>query len=121
MSYTLFFDQMPEYLFVRSDGRISYATGLDIWRQIGTRLLTTGYKTFSRRASGQKVSIGEMYLIVSRFSTFGLTGARIAFCDQGAETLVTNQFAALVAKNHGIDAKVFQELKSAEKWLRSDN
>ncbi|HEX9959596.1 MAG TPA: hypothetical protein VGB00_01520 [Pyrinomonadaceae bacterium] len=65
----------------------------------------------------EEVSLLEMYQIAAEIPQMGFAGVLIAIVDRFLEQRALNEFGEPVATNRGLRAKVFNDVKEAEKWL----
>lgn len=118
MPYSLQIEKRNEYLHFSVEGETSYETGMDLWREIGSKCNELGYNKIivEENLKGQ-VTDTEMYQITSQFPEFGLLGKKIAFIDKHASHDIGNKFGQLVSSNRGINARIFHSIWDAEKWI----
>lgn len=121
--YRIKFDNRPEYLHahIQAD-RDSYEISRQFWQEIADecgrvkplRLLVE--EDIDRPIE----SIADTYQGASERPLMGLSGIKIAFLDTHPEQHEQNQFGELVARNRGINVKVFFDRTEAENWLLAD-
>ena len=121
--YRLTFDNKPEYLHALVEGeQDSYQISRRFWSEIAaeserlrpTRLLV------EEDLKEQLPSIADTYQGATERQDMGLAGIRIAFLDRHPEQHEQNQFGELVARNRGINMKVFSDRDEALEWLLAD-
>lgn len=119
--YNISFENRPQYLYVYVSGEHdSYEISRRYWQEVADECARTNSgKVLIEEDIAEDVSMGEMYRLASELPQFGFVGVRIAFVDRYIEQHDLNQFGELVAGNRGLNAKVFNDVKEAEKWLVS--
>jgi len=122
MSYSVQVKQEKEYTYFRVEGEVNYQTGLDLWQDIGNRCKALGCKKIIIEEDlKRQITDTEMYGITSQFPAFGFLGVKMALVDTQAEHDLGNKLGQLIASNRGIDAKVFQSVEDAKKWITAQS
>ena len=62
-------------------------------------------------------TVADAYQLSSDLPHMGYLGIKVAFVDKYLEQQELNLFGELTAVNRGINAKVFNDISEAEKWL----
>ena len=62
-------------------------------------------------------TIADAYQLSAELPQMGYLGIKVAFVDKYLEQQELNLFGELTAINRGINAKVFNDINEAEKWL----
>jgi hypothetical protein len=119
--YVMKFEQRAGYLYAYAQAeKDSYEISLDFWTQAAKRCKENGFsKLLVEEDFGTDNSTIDMYEIVSQGHQIGLTGVKIAFVDRHLTQIDNNLFGETVARNRGLFAKVFTDVKEAEEWLLS--
>ena len=115
------FEHRSGYLYAYAHAeKDSYEISLDFWTEIVRRCKENGFsKVLAEEDFGTDNSTSDMYELVSQGHQIGLTGLKIAFVDRHLAQMYNNLFGETVAKNRGLIAKVFSNVKEAEEWLLS--
>lgn len=117
--YHLTFEQRPGYLYAYVAGEEdNYEISRAYWQEIADQCK-------ERKCSKVLVvedivecgTIAEAYQLCSEFPQMGYIGIKVGFVDRYLDQQEANQFGELVAVNRGINAKVFNDVEEAEKWL----
>jgi hypothetical protein len=69
----------------------------------------------TRQAEG-KVSFVDRFLIGERTRIFACYGLKVVFVDR-PERIDPQKFGELVARNRGVNVRIFSDFHSAEEWL----
>jgi hypothetical protein len=117
--YLIKFERRPEYLYAYVNGeRDSLEISLAFWREIAEECRRDdARKVLIEEDIEESVSMLEMYQIAAEIPQMGFAGVLIAFVDRYLEQQDLNEFGELVATNRGLRAKVFNNVREAEKWL----
>ena len=120
-SYTLEFEQRPEYLYVYVRGeKDSLEISLQYWKEVADECRRAGYKkVLIEEDIKEEVSTIEMYQFTSEIPNIGFSGIRVAFVDRHLDQQELNKFGELVATNRGVNGKIFNSSEEAEEWLLS--
>lgn len=121
--YRLTFDNKPEYLHVLVEGEHdSYDISRRFWSEIATECERLGPSRLlvEEDLKEQLPSIADTYQGAAERQEMGLAGIRIAFLDRHPDQHEQNQFGELVARNRGINMKVFSDRAEALDWLLAD-
>ena len=121
--YRLTFDNKPEYLHVLVEGEHdSYDISRRFWSEIATECerLAPSRLLVEEDLKEQLPSIADTYQGAAERQEMGLAGIRIAFLDRHPDQHEQNQFGELVARNRGINMKVFSDRAEALDWLLAD-
>ena len=118
---TLEFRSTPEYLSVCIYGaNRPLKTVLEQWKQIAEQCHQEGYrKVLIHKKADGLMSFSDNHRFGQELPKLGFVGIKIAFVDRQITRSMMNQFAETVAINHGIGAKVFNDIDEAEAWLLS--
>lgn len=117
--YRLTFEHRPSYLYAYVQGEEdSYEISAMYWREIADECrankCTKVLIVEDIVASG---TMADAYQLSSELPQMGYIGIKVAFVDKYVEQEDLNQFGELVAINRGINGKIFNDIKAAEKWL----
>ena len=118
--YRLTFDNKPEYLHALVEGeRDSYEISRQFWNEIAAECerLRPARLLVEEDLKQQLPSIADTYQGAAERQDMGLAGIRIAFLDLQPDQHEQNQFGELVARNRGINMKVFRDRAEALEWL----
>ncbi len=122
MSHTVEIDKRDGYLHVVVTGRESLADSKQMWCEIFEACATHGVdKVLVVENLQGTLSIGETSEVVKYIAELGIAeGVRVAFVDRQPMQYAINKFAETVAKNRGINGRVFFSEASATDWLLAD-
>jgi hypothetical protein len=121
MDYTLRFEQRDGYLYAHVRGEHdSVAISTAYWSEIARRC----HELDARRLLvveelAERADVLDVYEVASGLVALGFSRIRIAFVDLLLEEQPMMQFAERVARNRGIDGRVFRDEAAAEAWLLS--
>ena len=121
--YSIAFNDHADHLYARVEGKAdSYEISQTYWAEIAAECEKRGTKKLfvEERLEQQIPSIADTYQAAAERHEMGLNGIKIAFFDAFGEQLDQNQFGELVARNRGINVKVFDDFDAALKWLRNE-
>ena len=119
--YVINFEGRNGYLYAYAQAeKDSYEISLDFWTQIAQRCKENDFsRVLVEEDFGTDNSTIDMYELVSQGHQIGLTGLKIAFVDRHITQIDNNLFGETVARNRGLFAKVFTDIREAEEWLLS--
>ena len=69
---------------------------------------------------GTNLSTTEMYDFATRMPQIGFLDLKLAVVDRKADDMAENEFGELVARNRGVNARLFRGLEDAKSWLLSE-
>jgi hypothetical protein len=121
--YKIAFEDYGDHLHARIEGEAdSYEISQMYWAEIAAECEKRGTKKLfvEERLEQQIPSIADTYQTAAERHEMGLAGIKIAFYDAIADQLDQNQFGELVARNRGVNVKVFDDTAAALAWLLSD-
>lgn len=121
--YRITFDVRPGYLHAHIQGsEDSYEISRQFWQEIADECerLKPSRLLVEEDISRPIDSIADTYHGAADRPQMGLAGVKIAFFDRHPDQHEQNQFGELVARNRGIDVRVFSDLAEAESWLLAD-
>jgi hypothetical protein len=117
--YTLQFEQRTGYTRAHVRGeRDSVEISLAYWSDIARYChehQVRGVLVVEEIA--QRASVLDIYEVAAGLVALGFSDIRIAFVDRNADELPMMQFGETVARNRGIDGRVFASEAEAEAWL----
>jgi hypothetical protein len=124
MGLELQIEEIPGYLaatFISSGGLIDSRVAEAVWRQFDlvadhcNRTKNDKVLIDTTRADG-KVSFVERFLLGEKTRVFAFHGIKVAFVDR-PERIDPQKFGELVARNRGVDIRIFSDLQAAKEWL----
>lgn len=69
----------------------------------------------------ERAAVLDIYEVASGLVALGFANIRIAFVDRNVDELPMMQFGETVARNRGIDGRVFANEADADAWLRAEH
>jgi hypothetical protein len=117
--YTLRFEERPGYTRAHVVGdRDSVEISLAYWTEIARYCHERAvHSVLVVEEIAQRAAVLDIYEVASGLVALGFSDIRIAFVDRNADELPMMQFAETVARNRGIDGRVFAREADAEAWL----
>lgn len=121
-AYNLEFEKRTDYLYAFVSGdKDNVEICTQYWREIDAECQRIKYnKILIVEDIRETVSMTQMYEICTEISYMDFTGIKIAFVDRRTEQRAVNEFGGLVVTNRGVNAKLFDTVEEAEKWLLSN-
>lgn len=118
-SYDLHCEVRGSYLFAQVRGEAdSFEISLGYWKEIATELRRSGLRRVlvveELKAPSSAVDTFE---VASRLAEIGFRGVSVAFVDMELDHLPDNLFGENVARNRGVNGRVFNNLALAQEWL----
>jgi len=121
MSYALTIEEQPSYLHAKVSGTHN--------AQNARRFLEDVHEAWAQRnhsavllemnLAGPSLSVVSIFNIISERAPYALGLKRIAYVDGGSgHDPEQSRFAETVARNRGVNVRLFQALDDAEGWLR---
>ena len=119
--YTVKFEHRQGYLYAYGKAeQDSFEVSLGFWTEIAAYCKANHFsKVLVEEDFETDNEIIDTYEIVSQGHKVGFTRIKIAFVDRHNSQMNNNLFGETVARNRGIQGKVFSNIKEAEKWLLS--
>ncbi len=123
MEYTIAFEEFPDHLRAVIEGESdTYEITQQYWAEVTARCRQANVKRLfiEERLKRQIPTVADTYQAAAERHEMGLTGVKIAFYDADPEQYDQNLFGELVARNRGINVKVFNDRDEALEWLLSE-
>jgi hypothetical protein len=120
MDYHCTIEQKPTYLHLIGSGAHTESNARRFLVDAYTAALERkcGSLLLEMRFSGPSLSLGKIYSVISQGSPDGSALERIAYVDANAEHVPDMaKFAELVARNRGVNVRLFRDVPDAERWL----
>ena len=108
--YKITFEERPDYLYVKIEGEEdSFEISRQFWLEVAEKCAKLKPKRlFIEEDLKEKIdSAADTYRGAAERAQMGFEGVKIAFFDTQAEHHEANKFGELVARNRGINVKVF--------------
>jgi hypothetical protein len=117
--YTLRFEDRPGYTRAHVVGeRDTVEISLAYWTEIARYCHEHAvHSVLVVEEIAERAAVLDIYEVASGLVALGFSDIRIAFVDRNADELPMMQFAETVARNRGIDGRVFSREADAEAWL----
>lgn len=117
--YELKFEERPGYTRAHVRGeRDSVAISLAYWTEIARHCHEHDVRgVLVIEEIAQRAAVLDIYEVAAGLVALGFSDIRIAFVDRNADELPMMQFGETVARNRGIDGRVFANEADAEAWL----
>ena len=118
MGLQLQMEQMPDYLAARFTGA---GVPEEVWRQFESiaenckRTKNNKVLIDTTKAAGE-ISLLERFLMGERTQTFARYGLKVA-CFETPKRIDPQRFGEMVARNRGVNLRVFTDFNAAEEWL----
>lgn len=122
-AYTLRFEQCPGYVraHVRG-GHDSVDISLAYWTEIARFCREEEVRAvLVIEELAERAAVLDIYEVASGLVALGFANIRIAFVDRNVDELPMMQFGETVARNRGIDGRVFANEADADAWLRAEH
>ena len=121
-SYTLRFEDRPGYTRAHVVGdRDTVEISLAYWREIERHCREHAVRSvLVVEEIKERAAVLDIYEVASGLVALGFSDIRIAFVDRNVDELPMMQFGETVARNRGIDGRVFARETDAEAWLAQD-
>ena len=121
MNYALTFEQRSEYLYVYVE---VYVATYEVTHEYCTKIAIAasgfpGRRVLIEKASAPQLSTLEAFKLVSELPSMGFTRIKMAFVDHSLNSDEVNNFAEMVGNNMGLNARTFDHVHAAERWLLS--
>lgn len=121
-SYTLTFEERPQYLYARVAARA-------IDRENATAYLTEVAQRVSKSGMSKLLLYRDIPAMLDDAALFHVTqeflqmirGVKAAFVNPHIQNTSSMEFAMTVGKNRGGNYQAFSDISDAEAWLLSDN
>lgn len=118
-AYTLRFEQRQGYAYAHVRGeQDTVEISVAYWSEIASYCREHSvHSVLVVEEIKQRAAVLDIYEVASGLVALGFANIRIAFVDCNADELPMMQFAETVARNRGIDGRVFANEADAEAWL----
>lgn len=122
MAYSFTAEHKPTYLHAKGCGEQSEANVrqflIDAYRACVERNASS--LLLEMAFTGRSLGVGSVYSVIAERSLDGSKLARIAYVDANPEhTGDMAEFAEMVARNRGVNVRLFTDLAQAERWLQT--
>lgn len=117
--YTLRFEDRPGYTRAHVVGeRDTVEISLAYWTEIARHCHEHAvHSVLVVEEIAERAAMLDVYEVASGLVALGFSDIRIAFVDLNTDELPLMQFGETVARNRGIDGRVFAREADAEAWL----
>ena len=122
MSYHLSIEEHPAYVHARATGDMTPENALRFLVESNGACTARGKRRLLLEFgfTGPSLNGGSIYDIVSARSSHGAVFERIAYVDVSSERNSEHKrFAETIARNRGVNVRLFPSLEEARQWLSS--
>lgn len=122
-AYTLRFEERPGYVRAHVRGeRDTVEISLAYWTEIADYCHQHDVRAvLVIEELAERAAVLDIYEVASGLVALGFQNIRIAFVDRNMDELPMMQFGETVARNRGIDGRVFATEAEADAWLRAEH
>ena len=120
--YTIVFDEYPKYLYalVHSDS-YGYEVLAGFLREIASECRKRDYdRVLVEENISATTSEEDVFRIASELPELGYAGLRLGYIDRFKEQSDLNEYGEGIARQTGIDVRIFADLGEADKWMSAD-
>ena len=122
MSYHLFIEEQPAYVHARATGDMTPENALRFLVEANGACTARGKRRLLLEFgfTGPSLNGGSIYDIITARSSHAAVFERIAYVDVSGERNPENKrFAETIARNRGVNVRLFPSLDEARQWLGS--
>ncbi len=119
MSYQVTIDERPTYLYATVRGRRTPENLVRFMQEVSWACERTGLKAalLEMQLSGPSLSTTEIYQVICQRVPAGQKLDRIAYVEVLVGDADMPVFAETVARNRGVNVRLFQDASTAANWL----
>ena len=124
MSYHLSIQEYPAYVHARATGEMTPENALRFLVEANGACTARGKRRLLLEFgfTGPSLDGGSIYDIVSTRSSHAAVFERIAYVDASSERNAEHKrFAETIARNRGVNVRMFPSLEEARQWLGTAN
>ncbi len=120
-SYQLTIEEQPSYLYAKVSGTNSPENAVRFLEETYAACIERGYSAvlLEMNLSGPSLNLGSIFEVIVQRSTDGAKLRKIAYVDASTSDPEKARFAEMVAKNRGVNVRLFQSLSDAKRWICS--
>src|SRR6185295_2351805 len=122
MSYHLFIEEHPAYVHARATGDMTPENALRFLVEANGACTARGKRRLLLEFgfTGPSLNGGSIYDIITARSSHAAVFERIAYVDVSSERYSEHKrFAETIARNRGVNVRLFSSLEEARQWLGS--
>ncbi len=119
MDYDLVFEHRVSYLYAAITGRQdSLRIDQNYFGKILKECRAAGYQcVLIEENLGTQLSTADMFYAAEGAAALDIGGLKVAFVDRFPSHIEGNRFGETVAKNRGLNVKLFSNIDAAKAWL----
>jgi len=119
--YTIVYEDYPTYLHALVHGEeYGYEVLVSFLKEIADQVHARGYKQVLIEENISKGATKEdAYRVASELPELGFAGIRMAYVDRFLDQEEVNEFGRDVAVHNGIEVRLFDDQRTADRWLTS--
>jgi len=119
MSYHLIIEDRRAYLYARVTGERTPANAMRFLEEAYAACVKGGHSALllEMALSGPSLPVANVYDVISRRAPEGLRLRMIAYVQTSIDDREMPQFAENVARNRGVNVRLFPDVAAAERWL----
>jgi hypothetical protein len=119
VDFHLAIEERPGYLYTRGTGKNNAANAERLLRESYEACIARGYTSLLLEMSltGPPLAMSEIFSVIAKRSVTGKTLRKIAYIDNTYRDQDKPRFAETVARNRGVNVRLFDDMQSAERWL----
>lgn len=118
-AYRLVIEERPAYLQATATGAHNAANALRFLTEAFAACSKTGHTALllEFNLSGPSLNTSSIFDVVSKRTSEAARLRKIAYYDNSERDIDKTQFAETVARNRGVNVRLFQDLDAAKRWL----
>lgn len=123
MEYELVLIEHPGYLHAIGKGPRTPDNAMRFLQESGEACMKSGYGNLllEMAFTGPQLESSKIFEVVKARSAAGSRLSKIAYVDAARDNPARPQFAETVARNRGVNVRLFDDVASAQAWLAEEN
>jgi chromosome condensin MukBEF MukE localization factor len=122
MDYELVLVEHPAYLHATAKGRRNADNAFRFLKEAGDACVNSGRANLllEMAFTGPQLDMSKIFEVVKARSAAGSRLRKIAYVDAARDNPGRPRFAETVARNRGVNARLFDDIASAISWLEEE-
>jgi hypothetical protein len=120
--YELTLVERPRYLHAKVEGARTPENTLRFLKEVGDACMRLGHDRvlLEMNLAGPSLETGSVFSVISKSAPAGLMLRRVAYVEPPPREAARAQFAETIAKNRGVNVRLFRDVAAAEAWLAEE-
>ena len=123
MSYHLIIEDRRAYVYAKATGERTPANAMRFLEEASAACVKGGHAAplLDMASSGPSLAAANVYDVISRRAPEGLRLRKIAYVQTSIDDKEMPQFAENVARNRGVNVRLFPDVAAGDRWLSGED